>query len=63
MHGCFSGRTGDFASFLVWRGKELVGISYCLEYDVLAGIGVGDWRVDGVTWGGAIVRGGGGEVR
>jgi len=61
VHGCFSEKTGDFASFLVWRGKELVGVSYCLEYDVPAGAAVGDWRVDGVTWGGAIVRGGGGK--
>jgi len=61
VHGCFSGKTGDFASFLVWRGEELVGVSYCLEYDVPAGVAVGDWRVDGVTWGGAIVKGGGGK--
>jgi len=61
LHGCFSGKTGDFASFLVWRGEELVGVSYCLEYDVPAGVAVGDWWVDGVTWGGAIVRGGGGK--
>ena len=61
VHGCFSEKTGDFASFLVWRGEELVGVSYCLEYDVLAGGEVGDWRVDGVTWGGAIVKGGGGK--
>ena len=61
VHGCFSGKTGDFASFLVWRGEELVGVSYCLEYDVPTGVAVGDWRVDGVTWGGAIVKGGGGK--
>ena len=61
VHGCFSGKTGDFASFLVWQGEELVGVSYCLEYDVPSGVAVGDWRVDGVTWGGAIVRGGGGK--
>ena len=61
VHGCFSEKTGDFASSLVWGGKELVGVSYCLEYDVPAGVAVGNWRVDGVTWGGAIVKGGGGK--
>jgi hypothetical protein len=59
--GCFSRRTGDFASFLVWRGEELVGVSYCLEYMVPAGMAVGDWWADGVMWGGGIVRGGGGR--
>ena len=61
VHGCFSGKTGDFASFLVWRGAELVGVSYCLEYDIPVGERDRSWRVDGVTWGGAIVRGGGGK--
>lgn len=57
--GMWSKVTKDFAWFVVWRGNEFVGISHCLEF-VIDDVGKDvdeEWRVDGVTWEGAVFAG------
>lgn len=56
--GMWSNLTKDFSWFVVWNGTQFVGVSYCLEF-VIDAEGMSDegWRVDGVTWEGAVFAG------
>lgn len=56
--GMWSKLTKDFAWFFVWKGIHFVGVSHCLEFVVDSEeIADEEWRVDGVTWEGAVVAG------
>ncbi|KAH8145376.1 uncharacterized protein LAJ45_10659 [Morchella importuna] len=67
--GMWSKTTKDFAWFVVWKGSEFVGVAHCCEFvcgDLIGSMGWGrgdfeaenvKWRVDGVTWEGAVFAG------
>lgn len=56
--GMWSKLTKDFAWFFVWKGFHFVGVSHCLEFVVDSEeISDEEWRVDGVTWEGAVFAG------
>lgn len=68
--GMWSKTTKNFAWFVVWKGSEFVGVAHCCEFvcdDLISstmGLSRRDfeadnvkWRVDGVTWEGAVFAG------
>jgi hypothetical protein len=54
--GMWSAMTKGCMYFLVWKGSTLRGVAYACEF-LLGQEEGGEWRVDGVTWGGELVVG------
>lgn len=54
----WSEQTKGLQYFLVWNGEVLRGVAFACEFllDAAEPVG-GGWRVDGITWGGEVVRG------
>ena len=46
--------TRDFAYFIVYAGERMLGLAYACTFHVPEGTQGGRWRIEGVTWDGAV---------
>ena len=55
-NGCssLSAATRDFAYFIVYAGEIMLGLAYACTFHVPEGTQGGQWRIEGVTWDGAV---------